>query len=325
MLRRSSAARLISCARRRPSPISPRAGSRASAQPSLQPPAPSCAVPSAPFARSLTYTASFCRPEVASPVNMTDLRERLNPELLRDVRDFWFEHCGSDEDLAFPKKEHMGRWFNGGEALDKLCVERFGPTLEAIRASGVTSGDDIIEAAQPQNPLDWLSLVLLLDQMPRNIYRGHRASAVFLFFDPLARAVVAAAATRGIPASHPETRWRFAYRMWFYLPLMHSEALAAHEQAVGAYEAMTADIESLYADPDGGDELRGRAAAVARGSGDEAREFGRRNALFEEKHYDIIRRFGRYPHRNSALGREPTAEEVEYLEQGGETFSGDKS
>lgn len=100
----------------------PRAGSRASAQPSLQPPAPSCAVPSAPFARSLTYTASFCRPEVASPVNMTDLRERLNPELLRDVRDFWFEHCGSDEDLAFPKKEHMGRWFNGGEALDKLCV-----------------------------------------------------------------------------------------------------------------------------------------------------------------------------------------------------------
>src|SRR3981189_2247070 len=107
-----------------------------------------------------------------------------------------------------------------------LSRTRFGPTLEALRASGGQTGDVLLRAVQPSDPFDWLSLVLLLDQIPRNCYREASASVVFSYFDPLARDIALAATERGIPDREPQIRWQFTYRSWFFLPLMHSENLA---------------------------------------------------------------------------------------------------
>ena len=69
------------------------------------------------------------------------------------------------------------------------------------------------------------------------------------------------------------------YYVFSYLPLMHSESLEHHEKAMALYEEL------------------GNVQSIA----------------FEKKHKEIIERFGRYPHRNEVLGRESTAEEVEFL------------
>jgi uncharacterized protein (DUF924 family) len=75
-------------------------------------------------------------------------------------------------------------------------------------------------------------------------------------------------------------------RTFLYLPYMHSESLLIHDIAMELF-----DIEGL--------------------------EY---NLDFEKKHRDIIERFGRYPHRNNILGRESTAEEIEFLKQPGSSF-----
>lgn len=205
------------------------------------------------------------------------------------------------------------------------------PALEAIRQSGATSGADILAAApSPDEPLDWLSLVLLLDQMPRNCYRGDdKAAVVFSFFDPMARSVALEAIDQHrIPHGNPLIGWQFAYRNWFYLPLMHSEDLQTHDRALREYTRMQDDIESLAAS-DGAadsqsnaleDSIRAEARRIVNADLEAARALVKNYLSFEKKHYDIISRFGRYPHRNKALGRPMTDEEKSYLEGGGETF-----
>ncbi|KYK56483.1 hypothetical protein DCS_03483 [Drechmeria coniospora] len=252
-----------------------------------------------------------------------DLRSALTPALLAEVRDFWFEHLAGPDSLVIPVREDSMRWFAGGEELDRLCVQRFQPTLEAIRRCAPTSGDDIIAAVDPLDPRDWMSLLVLLDQMPRNCYRGPLSATAFTFFDPLARDLAMAAMKRGIPDGAPVIRWQLAYRSWFYMPLMHSEELAAHETAVAAFGKMIDDVRALSSEKEGPkdeDEFRAKARTVVQSNVEQAIKVASMNADFEKKHYDIIKRFGRYPHRNPVLGREPTAEEVDYLANGGETF-----
>lgn len=204
--------------------------------------------------------------------------------------------------------------------------ERFCPALEAIRAAGITSAEGLLSVLPPRNPLDWLSLVILLDQIPRNCYRGPAAGVAFSVFDPLARGVALAAMDIGIPHAQPEVRWAFARRFWFYLPLMHSEDMAVHERAVAEYGRMVADIDALVAaSQQGAAEVPAEQREVVRVIGADvegAKTMAKLQMEFEMKHYDIIKQFGRYPHRNAALGRETTAEEKEYLENGGETFGG---
>ncbi|KAL6867006.1 DUF924 domain-containing protein [Trichoderma novae-zelandiae] len=262
----------------------------------------------------------------------------LTPEVLLSVREFWFEHLSGPDALVMPSAQENKRWFFGGPDFDKLCVERFAPTLNAIRSRGITSGHDIIYALQPADAHDWLSLVLLLDQIPRNCFRGDASAAVFTHWDPMARDVALAAIQRGIPDRWPEIRWRFACRAWFYVPLMHSEDVELHELAVDEYRLLARDVESLLTcsgtngegegegededEADVDDEYRSAAQKVVQANPDAAREYAQLHLGFEERHWAIVKRFGRYPHRNRVLGREATDEEREYLENGGDTFGG---
>ena len=124
-----------------------------------------------------------------------------------------------------------------------------------------------------------LALVLLFDQFPRNLYRN---SAHAFATDPLARAAARLAIETGKDrATEPELR------CFFYMPFMHSEDLADQDIAVALFEAHEAETG----------ELGNLKAAV--------------------EHRDIIRKFGRFPHRNPMVGRAMTAEERAFLDGGG--------
>ena len=120
-----------------------------------------------------------------------------------------------------------------------------------------------------------LALVLLLDQFPRNMFRGDaRAYAT----DALARAVADRALARGF-----DQATNLVLRPFFYVPFMHSEALIDQDRSVRLYEAL-GETEQLR---------------------------------WATEHRDVVQRFGRFPGRNRALGRDPTPAEQAFLEADG--------
>ena len=118
-------------------------------------------------------------------------------------------------------------------------------------------------------------MLLLLDQIPRNVFRG---SGHAFATDGLARHH----ADRALAAGH-DAAFEPDLRAFFYLPFEHSEDPQDQERSVAMFEVL-GDLEYLR---------------------------------FAELHRDIIRRFGRFPHRNAVLGRIPTPEELHFLAEGG--------
>lgn len=149
----------------------------------------------------------------------------------------------------------------------------------------------LVHQAQMGAFADWrsspdgaLALLLLIDQFARNIYRGQ---AKAYLADPLAREVAAEAVARGFDRRYP-----FPDRVFFYLPFEHCETLANQD----------------------------RYFALIQGC---LREFGEAVVPYldySNRHRDIIKRFGRFPHRNEALGRETTEEEAEFLKGPNSSF-----
>src|ERR1041385_4928177 len=168
--------------------------------------------------------------------------------------------------IAFWREAGPDRWFKKDSAFDNEIKRRFLATHEAAAAGRLTNWESSAEGA--------LALLILLDQFPRNMFRGEaRAFAT----DPLARAVASRAILNGFDGAFP------AMRGFFYLPFEHSELLADQERGLALY----------------------RAAGDADGE---------KWALI---HADIIRKFGRFPHRNAVLGRVTTPEEQAFLDHGG--------
>jgi uncharacterized protein (DUF924 family) len=168
--------------------------------------------------------------------------------------------------LAFWRAAGPDKWFAKDTAFDDEIRARFLATYEAAAARRL-AWDDTAEGA--------LALLIVLDQFPRNMFRG---SARAYAADPLAREVTTRAIARGF-----DSQVAVPERAFLYLPFEHSETLADQERGV----------------------------ALNRASGDA-------DALkWAERHADIIRRFGRFPHRNAVLGRATTADEQTFLDGGG--------
>ncbi|KAF7718054.1 Uncharacterized protein PECH_002388 [Penicillium ucsense] len=249
------------------------------------------------------------------------LKDTISPSLLGQVRTVWFEHIKTEDGLIFPSQDDFKRWFVRDESFDQICAEQFKTALDQILESKA-SAQDMLEVIDTSSPLDWLSVILLLDQVPRNCYRGDASKMVFERFDPLAEAVALHAIDAGIPAMSSVVRYRLAYRMWFQLPLMHSEKLSVHEKAVAQYENIAKDVDNLLTqDPSALEDDEKECHEVLSKNTEAVHGSLSHQLEFEKRHKVIIERFGRYPHRNQALGRSSTAEEVEYLENGGETFA----
>ena len=176
----------------------------------------------------------------------------------------------AEDVLAFWLAAGPDRWFEHDEAFDAVVREHFAATYEEAAAGLMNAWADAPESA--------LALVIVLDQFPRNMFRG---SARCFAADTLARAAAERAIARGF-----DRKVGLPERQFFYLPFEHSEQLADQERAV-ALMRETGDADLLK---------------------------------WAELHADIIRRFGRFPHRNAALGRTSTPEEQAFLDDGG--FSG---
>ncbi|KAK3393441.1 hypothetical protein B0H63DRAFT_385056 [Podospora didyma] len=247
----------------------------------------------------------------------------FNPAVLEAVRQFWFKDM-EEEHFMLPPQEASMRWFRRNEEFDKACFDNFREQLEAAKSEHVSAAD-IITAAQPSTPLDWLSLILFLDQIPRNVFRDAQAKTVFTVTDPKALEVAQRAIEAGIP-EHPQIRFRLAYRFWFYLPLEHSEDLAVQETSISEHEKMFSDIRRLL-DATNNVNLH-KEAQKCRDTLLPKREAVERFCGMlmgiVKQHKNIIDRFGRYPHRNEPLGRQMTDEEKKYLDDGGETFGSKK-
>jgi uncharacterized protein (DUF924 family) len=169
--------------------------------------------------------------------------------------------------LSFWRAAGPDRWFEKDDAFDQDVRARFLATYEAAAANQLAAWEATPEGA--------LTLTIVLDQFPRNMFRGGaRAFAA----DPLARAVADRALARGFDRDMALTD-----RQFLYLPFEHSEAPADQQRCCELFRA-TGDADLIK---------------------------------WAELHADIIRRFGRFPHRNAALGRTTTPQEQAFLDAGG--------
>lgn len=186
-------------------------------------------------------------------------------EILR----FWFGEPGSPEE-GKPRK----LWFRKDPAFDQQLRQRFLPDYQRAAVGEL--------AAWKTSPDSCLALILLLDQFPRNMFRG---TPQMFATDAQALEIARHALSQGFD----QTR-RSVERWFIYLPFEHSEALADQEQCLELFRQLEGDPES--------------AGAIA-------------SAV---KHFEILQRFGRFPHRNVILGRPSTPEEAEFLQQPGSSF-----
>jgi uncharacterized protein (DUF924 family) len=168
--------------------------------------------------------------------------------------------------LAFWREAGPSHWFRKDDDFDRSFRERF------LAAHDAAARGELDEWARSTDGA--LALLILLDQFPRNAFRG---TPRMFATDDKAHAIAHAAVASGFDMqADPQLR------QFFYLPLMHSEHAGDHDLCV---------------------ELTSR--------------LGPDSARFALHHREIIRRFGRFPHRNALLGRKSTPEEERFLEEGG--------
>jgi uncharacterized protein (DUF924 family) len=201
----------------------------------------------------------------------------------RDVREYWF---GSSPLSAEEFADRMEFWFGSHDtteaqrAHDEEIRTRFGHLVE-LAARGELS-------AWADSPRRRLSLILLLDQFPRNIYRGTRRA---FLSDEKALSLTLSGIQSGADAALDRIE-----RLFFYMPLQHSESLEVQDESVAAYRRLLDEAH---------DELRPQLAVTLESA---------------QAHRSIIQRFGRFPHRNRPLGRISTKEEREFLAAEAQTF-----
>jgi uncharacterized protein (DUF924 family) len=175
--------------------------------------------------------------------------------VIAEVLGFWF---------APERRKH---WFDASETFDAEVRRALGPRYEAAASGRLDGWRESAEGC--------LALCILLDQVPRNVFRGTaRAFAT----DPQARAVARHAVERGFDlAVEDQDR-----RMFLYLPLEHSEELADQDLCVALCRERIDDADYLR---------------------------------YAERHREIVARFGRFPHRNAVRGRPSTLQETAFLKE----------
>lgn len=178
----------------------------------------------------------------------------------QDILHFWFEETDPVQ------------WFQVSEAFDDLVRERFKVIYDMAR-------DGLCDSWQ-QDAAGALALCIVLDQFPRNMFRGTPQAFAT---DAQALKIARTAIDKGFDQLMPPEKRRF-----MYLPYEHSENMDDQKKSVALFEAMKEK------DPVGYD--------------------------YALRHLEVIEKFGRFPHRNAILGRENTPEEDEYLAQPGAGF-----
>jgi uncharacterized protein (DUF924 family) len=190
---------------------------------------------------------------------------------------FWF---GNNPDDPSTAQTQAQLWWQKDVQVDAQIEFRF--------------GSDVTKAVNRElddwlaTPRGRLALILLTDQFPRNIYR--QTPQAFAG-DPLARSWCAEGIQTGF-----DQQLRPIERVFFYLPLEHSESLADQNRSVLLFQSLAASVEPAY------------------------RSTFEYFLDFAIRHRDIIARFGRFPHRNSILGRNSSPAEIAFLNEPNSSF-----
>ena len=253
----------------------------------------------------------------------------FNSRLYSTIQSLWFADVPAGATVG--NEASTKKWFyqpNADEkaAFDNLCAQVSRPALQEIgpnrlrlppfsnftleRQMARNLASPLMSEIDPSTALsadaaasNALSLILLLDQLSRNCFRGDQAAPVYAHYDRLAQALI-----HHVLASQPRLdlvqKYRAlpVYRTWFYMPLMHSEHVEDHVLFKSLVTELKADMVE-----------RGDEAAVE----DVETKLG-----YGRQHSEIIERFGRYPYRNQVLGRESTEAEREWLDERGDPFGG---
>ena len=193
-------------------------------------------------------------------------------ENAEEILNFWF---GNPTDPQGPYGQQRSVWFKKDATFDDRIRQQFLPDYGRAAA-----GDYAPWRSQPR---PCLALILLLDQVPRNLFRGNARS-----YATDAEALVVAEAA--IAQGHDQALIPVE-RLFMYLPLEHSEDLVRQQRCVQLFETLVKEAPELASTLD-----------------------------YAYRHRDVIARFGRFPHRNDILGRATTPEEAAFLQQPGSRF-----
>ncbi len=194
-----------------------------------------------------------------------------------DIHRFWFQDClTSPQELGNRKAD----WFGGSKSFDDTIRRAYSDLPDRALNNEFDHWQS--------DPLLATSLILILDQFPRNMYRGTARS---FSYDDKARLAAQTAVDLGIDDKvHP------LEATFIYLPFEHSEDPRDQVTSVGLFKRLAHNAPT------------------------ELKEHLESAVEYARKHQDIVAKFGRFPHRNQALGRSTTAVEQAYLDSGGETF-----
>ena len=176
------------------------------------------------------------------------------------VLDFWFRALAP------------GQWFRGGPELDDVIRTRFVATVEKAMQGAL---DD-----WATTPRGLLALIIVLDQFPRNIYRGKP--------EAFAGAAKAEALSQRAIAEGWDKLLNLSERQFLYMPLMHAEEEKLQALSLEKFAALKKEVDGIF--------------------------------QFAQDHADIVKQFGRFPGRNQALGRESTPDEEALLASGKGNF-----
>jgi len=174
--------------------------------------------------------------------------------------------------------ERMKVWFGGGPKVDAVIVERFAATVDQL-------GSGLADEWAAQGPRQRLAAIIALDQFSRSI---HRKSPKAFANDPLALRLAKEAVAHGEDHAIPP-----AGRMFVYLPFEHSEDMTNQRESLRLFEALAKD---------GMPETQAIFASTLD---------------YAKRHAEVIEKFGRFPHRNDALGRTSTPEEAAWVKEHG--------
>lgn len=225
--------------------------------------------------------------QMATASTMT-MKSKEDGQLINKVLNFWF---GKTEFSPFDTlKSQIDLWYGGSKETDDYIRNNFGTHVQRALND---EHDDFI--GHPEFPVkSELALIVMLDQFPRNIYRG---TALSFAGDAKSRDIV-----HNLMKSD---RWKLVektlpvvVRMSFLLPLMHQETLSDHDVCIGYIKDMIEQSEAQ------GEKAKDCVESL------------KQNLDFAHQHRALIEKFGRYPYRNKVLGRQNTEEEEEFLKDG---------
>jgi uncharacterized protein (DUF924 family) len=205
---------------------------------------------------------------------MSDKHASASPE---DVHRFWFAETIHDPQAANARN---ALWFGSSSEFDEQVRQLFVPTIQAAARGECVAWENA--------PRSCVSLVIVLDQFPRNAYRN---TAAAFEYDHLALTVTRRAVAAGYLGLLSVVESAF-----LLMPYQHVEDATLQREGVRLLERMCAETPPEW------------------------RAFAENSLQFARRHLEIIERFGRFPHRNPVLGRRPTSAEREYLESKPDTF-----